>query len=77
MSKQDFDMKIKWYLVMGTDNDETETEFSFIWSYWVVVSFFPQVLLSLTRCGPVTKYGGGSMLCKNPIFFTMKEFPQI
>ena len=25
----------------------------------------------------VTQYGGGSMLCKNPIVFTMKEFPQI
>ena len=24
-----------------------------------------------------TQYGDGSMLCKNPIFFTMKEFPQI
>ena len=32
---------------------------------------------SLTHRGPVTQYGGGSILCKNPIFFTMKEFPQI
>ena len=31
----------------------------------------------LTHRGPVTQYGGGSILCKNPIFFTMKEFPQI
>ena len=27
--------------------------------------------------GPVTQYCGGSILCKNPIFFTMKEFLQI
>ena len=33
--------------------------------------------LSLTHCGRVTHYGDGSMLCKNPIFFIMKEFPQI
>ena len=33
--------------------------------------------LSLTHWGRVTYYGGGSMLCKNPIFFIMKEFPQI
>ena len=33
--------------------------------------------LSLTHCGRVTQYGNGSMLCKNFIFFTMKEFPQI
>ena len=32
---------------------------------------------SLTHRGPVTHYCGGSILCKNPIFFTMKEFPQI
>ena len=25
-----------------------------------------------THCGRVTQYGNGSMLCKNPIFFTMK-----
>ena len=31
----------------------------------------------LTHCGRVLQYGDGSMLCKNPIFFTMKEFPQI
>ena len=31
----------------------------------------------LTHCGRVTPYGDGSMLCKNPIFFTTKEFPQI
>ena len=31
----------------------------------------------LTHCGRVTQYGDGSMLCKTPIFFTMKEFPQI
>ena len=31
----------------------------------------------LTHCGRVTHYGDGSMLCKNPIFFIMKEFPQI
>ena len=31
----------------------------------------------LTHRGPVTQYCGGSILCKNPIFFTMKEFPQI
>ena len=30
--------------------------------------------LSLTHWGRVTHYGDGSMLCKNPIFFTMKEF---
>ena len=33
--------------------------------------------LSLTHCGRVMQYGDGSMLCKNPIFFTVKEFPQI
>ena len=33
--------------------------------------------MSLTHCGRVTQYGDCSMLCKNPIFFTMKEFPQI
>ena len=33
--------------------------------------------LSLTHCGRVTHYGDSSMLCKNPIFFIMKEFPQI
>ena len=27
----------------------------------------------LTHCGRVTQYGDGSMLCKNPIFFTMKN----
>ena len=32
---------------------------------------------SLTHCGPATQYFGGSMLCKIPIFFTMKELPQI
>ena len=26
----------------------------------------------LTHCGRVTHYGDGSMLCKSPIFFTMK-----
>ena len=31
----------------------------------------------LTHCGPVTQYGGGSMLCKNPVFFAMKKFTQI
>ena len=31
----------------------------------------------VTIVEPVTQYGGGSTLCKNPIFFTMKEFPQI
>ena len=31
----------------------------------------------LTHRGPVTHYCGGSILCKNPLFFTMKEFPQI
>ena len=31
----------------------------------------------LTHCGRVTHYGDGSMLCKNPIFFIMKELPQI
>ena len=31
----------------------------------------------LTHRGPVTQYCGGSILCKNPIFFTMKEFLQI
>ena len=31
----------------------------------------------LTHCGRVTQYGDGSMLCKSPILFTMKEFPQI
>ena len=31
----------------------------------------------LTHCGRVTQYGDGSMLCENPIFFIMKEFPQI
>ena len=38
-------------------------------------SLFPRV--QLTHCGRVTHYGDGSMLCKNPIFFIMKEFPQI
>ena len=33
--------------------------------------------LLLTHRGPVTQYCGGSILCKNPVFFTMKEFPQI
>ena len=33
--------------------------------------------LSLTHRGPVTQYCGGSMLCKNPIFFIIKELPQI
>ena len=32
---------------------------------------------TLTHCGRVTHYGDGSMLCKNPMFFIMKEFPQI
>ena len=32
---------------------------------------------NLTHRGPVTQYGGGNILCKNPLFFTMKEFPQI
>ena len=31
----------------------------------------------LTHRGPVTQYCGGSISCKNPIFFTMKEVPQI
>ena len=31
-------------------------------------------LMLLTHCGPVMQYCGGSILCKNPIFFTMKEF---
>ena len=31
----------------------------------------------LTHCGRETQYGDGSMLCKNRIFFIMKEFPQI
>ena len=31
----------------------------------------------LTHHGPVTQYCGASILCKNPIFFIMKEFPQI
>ena len=31
----------------------------------------------LTHHGPVTQYCGGSILCKIPIFFIMKEFPQI
>ena len=31
----------------------------------------------LTHRGPVTQYCGGSILCKNPIFFAMKEFPQV
>ena len=30
-----------------------------------------------THCGRVTQNGGGSMLCKNPIFFTLKVIPQI
>ena len=34
-------------------------------------------IIELTHRGPVTQYGGGSILCKTPIFFTMKEFPQI
>ena len=29
----------------------------------------------LTHWGRVTHYGDGSMMCKNPIFSTMKEFP--
>ena len=36
-----------------------------------------QSVFYLTHWGRVTHYGDGSMLCKNPIFFTMKEFPQI
>ena len=32
---------------------------------------------ALTHHGPVMQYGCSSILCKNPIFFTMKEFPQI
>ena len=32
---------------------------------------------TLTHRGPVTQYGDGSTLCKNPLFFTMTEFPQI
>ena len=36
-----------------------------------------QLLNTLTHRGPVTQYCGGSILCKNPIFFTMKEIPQI
>ena len=31
----------------------------------------------LTHWGRVTHYGDGTMLCKTPKFFTMKEFPQI
>ena len=38
---------------------------------------FPDVTLLLTHRGPVTQYCGGSILCKNPIFFTMKKFPRI
>ena len=34
-------------------------------------------IFCLTHCGQVTQYGDGSMLYKKPIFFTMKEFPQI
>ena len=34
-------------------------------------------MYALIHCGRVTQYGDGSMLCKTPIFFTMKEFPQI
>ena len=41
---------------------------------WLFIHIYHQ---ALTHCGRVTQYDDGSMLCKNPIFFTMKEFPQI
>ena len=34
-------------------------------------------IIEFNHRGPVTQYSGGSILCKNLIFFTMKEFPQI
>ena len=34
-------------------------------------------LIPLIHSGPVTQYCGGSILYKNSILFTMKEFPQI
>ena len=49
------------------------------WRHHVFISIYQLLspLLALTHWGRVTHYGDGSMLCKNPIFFTMKEFPQI
>ena len=35
------------------------------------------LIIDLTHRDPVTQYCGGSILRKTPIFFTMKEFPQI
>ena len=43
---------------------------------WMLL-FVAVILTMLTHRGPVTQYCGGSILCKNSIFFTMKEFPQI
>ena len=46
----------------------------------LIILNFEQIMLAkepLTDHGPVTQYCGGSIFCKNPIFFTMKEFPQI
>ena len=48
--------------------------------WWLTVflmSFEKSPISQLTHHGPVTQYCGGSTLCKNPIFFIMKEFPQI
>ena len=48
--------------------------------WWLTVflmSFEKSPISQLTHHGPVTQYCGGSILCKNPIFFIMKEFPQI
>ena len=42
-----------------------------------LMSFEKSPISQLTHHGPVTQYCGGSILCKNPIFFIMKEFPQI
>ena len=44
-----------------------------------IINYLPLTHWSafLTHRGPVTQYCDGSILCKNPIFFTIKEFPQI
>ena len=46
------------------------------WGIFASASFSWLTCL-LTHCGRVTHYGDGNMLYKNPIFFIMKEVPQI
>ena len=41
------------------------------------MSFEKSPISHLTHRDPVTQYCAGSILCKKPIFFIMKEFPQI